>query len=142
MEGIEMTLRAGVAFALLACCAALVGCGSDGPDRHRLSGEAEFDGRPIPYGDVLFTPDGAKGNKGPQGIAMIRNGKYDTAAAGGKGIAGGPTVIRVTGFDAEGGKLICEYEWSVELPRGDGTFKIEVPAQGAPGNRKPKGDDI
>jgi len=136
-----MKVRACVALALLACCAALVGCGGgDGEKRHRLSGEAEFDGRPIAYGDVLFSPDGGKGNEGPQGIATIRSGKYDTAAAGGKGIAGGPTTIRVTGFEAEGGKLICEYEWTADLPRADGTFKIEVPRKGAAGNKGSKGD--
>ena len=128
------------ALALFAC--GLLGCGGKGENRHRLSGEAEFDGRPIAYGDVLFTPDGAKGNKGPQGIAPIRGGKYDTSAAGGKGIAGGPTVIRVTGFESEGGKLWCEYEWSVDLPREGGTFKIEVPKQGAAGKKTKKKEDI
>ena len=132
-----MKVRAFVALALLA---AALGCGG-GEKSHRLSGQAEFDGRPIAYGDVLFTPDGARGNKGPQGIATIRNGKYDTSASGGKGIAGGPTVIRVTGFESEGGKLICEYEWSVDLPRETGTFKIEVPKKGAAG-KKGKGGDI
>src|SRR2546421_7447906 len=111
-----MKVRAFAALALLGC-AALLGCGrGDGEKGFRLSGEAEFDGQPIAYGDVLFTPDGAKGNKGPQGIALIRDGQYDTGASGGKGIAGGPTVIHVTGFTGEGGKLLCEYEWSEDLP--------------------------
>ena len=127
--------------ALALLTGATLGCGGgDEGKRYRLSGEAEFDGKPIPYGDVLFTPDGAKQNKGPQGIAQIRDGKYDTGAAGGKGIAGGPTVIRVTGFTGEGGKLICESEWSVDLPRQDGTFKVEVPKRGAAGGKRPKSD--
>jgi hypothetical protein len=87
-----------------------------------------FDGQPIPYGDVLFTPEGA--NPGPQGIAMIKDGRYDTAAANGKGIAGGPTVVRVTGLTGPGGKLLCEYEYAVELPREDTTHNVEVSPAG------------
>jgi hypothetical protein len=113
----------------------LSGCSESGPTRYRVSGEARFNGAPIPFGDVLFTPDGAKQNSGPQGIANIRDGKFDTSGTDGKGIAGGPTVVRVTGLSGppdKGGKLICEYEYTVELPRGDSTLIIEVPASAAP----------
>jgi hypothetical protein len=129
---------------LLAVMVCLVcGC-SSGETRLRLSGEAVCDGEPIVFGDVVLTPDGAKGNSGPQGIAMIRNGRYDTAAPGGKGYAGGPTVLKVTGFTAEGGKLICDYEYTADLPRGSGEFKIEAKKleakpQAAP---KPKSSEI
>lgn len=112
--------------------AVLAGCTESGPHRFRVSGEAKFAGQPIPYGDVLFTPDGAKQNSGPQGIANIRDGKYDTAAAGGQGVSGGPTVVRVTGLSGPGGKLLCEYEYTVDLPRADTTHAVEVPASAAP----------
>lgn len=125
---------------LLLFAVALAGCSSqDGPKRFRLSGEAKFDGQPIPHGDVLFTPDGAKGNSGPQGIAQIRNGRYDTGASDGKGIAGGPTVIRITGFTGPGGKLLCETELQVDLPRADGVHDINVPKAAA---KEPKGPEI
>jgi hypothetical protein len=127
-------LRTG-AFSSAAACllagGAAPGCTDDGPKRFRVSGDAVFDGRPIPHGDVLFTPDDSKKNSGPQGIAVIKDGKYDTAAAGGKGIAGGPTVIRVTGLGEPGGKLLCEYEYKADLPREDATHKVEVPAKAA-----------
>lgn len=110
----------------------LASCSDAGPKRFRVSGEAKFDGRPIPYGDVLFTPDGAKQNSGPQGIATIKDGKYDTAAADGKGVAGGPTVVRVTGLSGPGGKLLCEYEYTADLPRADTTHAVQVPANAAP----------
>lgn len=119
-----------------------IGCKGETEQRFRLSGKVDFDGKPIAYGDVLFTPDGAKQNSGPQGIANIRDGKFDTAAAGGKGIAGGPTIIRVTGFTGEGGKLLCEYEWSVDLPRSDSTKDLEVPKVGAAGKKINPGGDI
>ncbi|MEY4613088.1 MAG: hypothetical protein RL179_1061 [Planctomycetota bacterium] len=106
-------------------------CGEDGPRRYKLSGDAQFDGQPIAYGDVIFTPDGSKSNSGPQGVAYINNGKFDTNGPEGKGIAGGPTVIHVRGLSAQGGRLICEYEWSVDLPRADGKYDIKVPKEAA-----------
>lgn len=124
---------------LAAAC--VLGCGaSEGPKRLRLSGEAKFDGQPIPFGDVVFTPDDSKKHSGAQGIAMIRNGRYDTSATAGKGFAGGPTIVRVTGLTAEGGKVICEYEYAVDLPTTDGTHDIAVPKSAAP--KKPGGGDI
>ena len=107
----------------------LVGCSDPGPKRFRISGEAKFDNKPIVHGDVLFTPDAA--NSGPQGIAQIRGGKFDTEAAEGKGFAGGPTVVRITGFTGPGGKLLCETELRVDLPRGDTVHQFNVPKKDA-----------
>ena len=107
-----------------------------GPKAFRVSGEAKFDGEPIPFGDVLFTPDGSAGNSGPQGIATIENGKYDTGSKDGKGIAGGPTVVRVTGLDKQGGKVLCEYEYKVDLPKADSTHNVNVPGKAAPAVKK------
>ncbi len=128
--------------AVLAAATLAAGCGGGGEKAFRLSGEVRYDGQPIPYGDVLFTPDGAKGNSGPQGIAQIRDGRYDTGAAEGKGFAGGPTVVRVTGFTGPGGKLLCEVELPVELPRQDGTHAIDVPKQKDAPKDVPKGPEI
>ena len=118
--------------ALLFSFYALGGCGDNGPKAYRISGEALFDGQPIPHGDVLFTPDGSQQNSGAQGFANIKDGKFDTAVVGGKPLAGGPTVIRVTGLSGPGGKLLCEYEYKLDLPRADSTITIEVPAKAAP----------
>jgi hypothetical protein len=120
-----------VGLALAAVATALAGCSggtSNEPKRYRVSGTLIFDGKPIPYGDVLFTPD--KDNPGPQGIATIRNGKFDTASDGGKGIAGGPTVIKVTGLTGENGQLLCQYEFTMDLPREDSTQDLIVPGAG------------
>lgn len=119
--------------ALLVFCLLAISCEDKGPGRLRISGEVLFNGQAVPYGDVLFTPDGA--NPGPQGIANIRDGKFDTSSSGGKGIAGGPTTVRVTGLSGENGKLLCEYEYKVDLPKADSTLKIEVPASAAPGKK-------
>jgi hypothetical protein len=118
------------------------GCSDPGPKRYRISGDAKFNGAPIVFGDVVFTPDGSKQNSGPQAIAQIRDGKFDTAGPDGKGGAGGPTVVKVTVHSGpldKGGKFICEYEYTVDLPRGDTTLNIEVPASAA---KKGPGSDI
>ena len=126
-------MRLCLLIALACSTVALMGCSErDTQTRFRISGDVSFAGTPIPYGEVLFTPDGAKGNSGAQGIATIRDGKYDTSAEGGKGIGGGPMVVRVTGLaDDKGTKLLCEYEYTVDLPKEDSTLKIEVPASAA-----------
>jgi hypothetical protein len=116
---------------LLATSAAAPGCADSGPPTYAVSGTVTFDGQPLPYGEVIFTPDAAQKNSGPQGIARIQDGKFDTRAAGGKGIAGGPTVIRVNGLTGPGGKTLCEYELKADLPRADSTYDIAVPKKGA-----------
>jgi len=118
----------------------VLGCKDTEQKRNRVSGKVTFNGQAIPYGEVLFTPDDSKKNSGAQGIATIRDGQYDTSAAGGKGYGGGPAVIRVTGLTGEGGKLLCEYEFKVDLPQGDATHDIDVPAKA--GAKQGKGSDI
>ncbi len=117
------------AAAVLLLCGMVFGCADSEPKRFRVSGKVTFDGQPIPYGDVLFTPDGAKKNSGPQAIATIRDGRFDTAAVDGKGYGGGPAVIRLTGLTSPTGKLICVQEFTVELPQGDAIHDIDVPAK-------------
>jgi hypothetical protein len=119
------------AAALLVVAAAL-GCADSGPKSYRVSGSVKLDGAPIPYGEVLFTPDADRQNSGPQGIAEIRDGKYDTRSAGGRGMPGGPTVIRVNGMSGPGGKTLCEYELKADLPRNDTSgYDIDVPKNAA-----------
>ena len=111
----------------------LAGCSAgDGQVRYRVSGDVKIDGQPVPYGEVLFTPDGSKGNSGAQGIADIKDGKYDTQGSRAPGVAGGPTVVRVMGFrDAGGRELICEYESQIDLPKSTTTHNIDIPASAA-----------
>lgn len=104
------------------------GCGGgDGPARFRLSGTVSVDGQPVPFGEVIISPDGSKKNSGPQGRAPIKDGKFDTAAAGGMGVGGGPSVIRVNGLSGPGGKTLCEHEFSADLSKADGSREIKIP---------------
>ena len=121
---------------------AVAGCGSDdGPKRYDLSGTVTFAGKPIPAGSIVFQPDSSAGNSGPQGVAEIRDGQYDTAD--GKGLIGGPHIVRITGFDGVAENemevvppLFAEYQIKSDLPKESGTMDFEVPADApkAPGS--------
>ena len=113
----------------LLASASVLGCGrASGPVRCRVSGTVTCAGRPVPHGEILFSPDGSRGNTGPQGIAAIVNGRYDTAGTRAPGTAGGPTVVRVTALESPRGGLIAEHEFTVELPKEDSDRDIDIPA--------------
>jgi len=134
-------LRLLLGTALVVGIAAASGCTTDrGPTRYRVSGEVRVNGEPVPYGEILFTPDSGKGNSGPQGIATIQNGKYDTAGTRAPGVAGGPTVVMVTALSDPSGKLICEYQFNLDLPKSDTTHNIDIPTSALP--RKSKTPEI
>jgi hypothetical protein len=115
-----------------------LGCADSGPKRYRISGEVKVDGTPIPFGEVIFTPDAKQKNSGPQGKAPIKDGHFDTDSAGGFGIGGGPTIVRVNGMSGPGGKTLCEYETILDLPQQSSTKDIVVPGKDA-NNANPKG---
>ncbi len=128
------TARSLLRWAGLVMALAVLGCGDRGPVRYDLSGEATFDGRPIPAGLIFFDPDIARGNDGPAGFATIRNGHYDTRDHG-KGMIGGPHRVRIHGFDGRPGAelpmgkmLFPEFALAVDFPKQSGTWDVNVPA--------------
>ena len=126
---------------ILVVSVTMLGCSGEAePTRYRVSGEITFDGQPVPYGEVLFTPDSGKGNSGPQGIATIKDGKYDTRGSRAPGVAGGPTVVHVAALSDPSGKLLCEYQFTIDLPKSESTQKIEIPASAA--KKKSGGPEI
>jgi len=115
----------------------LWGCShpAEGPERHRITGHVTFDGKPVPFGSVIFDPDVSAGNSGPQGAANIVNGQFDTAARGGRGASGGSTLITVTGMTKaaalEGedpGLLFTDYQIKRDLGKEGAVIEIDVPA--------------
>lgn len=110
--------------ALLLCAAVLllsqIGCGPADPRGQNVSGSVTYKGAPVQMGDIQFLPK--SGNPGPAGSAKILNGKYDTAAEGGKGTVGGPHEVIINGFDGKA-------EPDAELPLGNPLFndyKVEL----------------
>src|SRR5206468_6538175 len=89
-------VRCATGLGLAAALAVVAGCAPAGPTYYHVAGTVSFDGRPVPKGTVSFEPDAAKGVRGQMGYADLVDGKFDTRG-GGKGVLGGPYVIRILG---------------------------------------------
>ncbi len=114
------------------------GCGGNvdkGPKRYNVSGTVTFEGKPVPFGSIMFTPDSTKGNEGPQGIAAIVDGKFDTS--NGRGIVGGAHQITITGksdntvsqsedSSAKDNSLFKPYKTEFDFPKEDSTHDFIV----------------
>ncbi len=116
--------------AILICAATLfstqLGCGPEDPRGKHVRGSVTFKGAPVPAGDIQFLPK--PGNTGPAGSAKIIDGKFDTAAVGGKGTVGGPHQVIINGFDGQA-------DPDAELPLGKPIFKdfkvdFDIPTEG------------
>jgi hypothetical protein len=143
--GVLLNIRVAPLF-LIGC---IFGC-SDGGEGNRVSGNITFQGKPVPAGKIYFIPDSSKGNAGATGWADIKEGQYDTSADGGSGAAAGPVIIAIEGIDPsgppQGGEaseditatvLFPRYELPADLPDGDSTKDIDVPAEAAQGPAQP-----
>ena len=123
----------------------LIGCGGD--KGGRVSGRVTFKGQPVPAGKVYITPDSSKGNSGQPGFADIKDGNYDTAAAGSQSAPMGAVVFTVEGIDPNpppGAEpdvnttvLFSGYEQKVDLPASASVQDIDVPAEAADGPTQP-----
>jgi hypothetical protein len=112
----------------------VAGCAARGPQRWDLSGQVTYNGKPLPAGVILFDPDVTRGNDGPGGFANVKDGTYDTRKEG-RGVIGGPHLVRIQGFDGKpgaelplGNVIFAEYTIAADLPRQAGTFDFDVPA--------------
>jgi hypothetical protein len=107
-----------------------LGCSKQkGPSHYDLSGSITFNGRPLPAGVIIFSPDGSRGNKGPGATAEIKDGVYHTAA--GQGTIGGPHVAAISGYDGKGYQKGKE-----EFPLGKPVFsevriQVDLPKEAA-----------
>ncbi|MFO0938809.1 MAG: hypothetical protein U0798_20080 [Gemmataceae bacterium] len=117
------------AITLVFLVGSFMGCGDSGSNRLRFSGTVKVDGKPVPYGEVLITPDSTKKNSGPQGKASIKDGVFDTKGV--MGVGSGPMIVRVNGMSGPNGKTICEYQFEINLPTKDSEKDIVIPAKEA-----------
>jgi hypothetical protein len=86
---------------------------------------------------IVMNPDLSKGNDGPQGMAEIRDGKFDTRSLD-KGAPSGPVIFMIDGFDGVGsgdsptGKpLFIGYKTTLDLPKQPSEQNIEIPDSAA-----------
>ncbi|HLA83524.1 MAG TPA: hypothetical protein VJL29_01915 [Thermoguttaceae bacterium] len=117
---------------LLGSLVAFEGCKSE-IDRHNLSGQVTFRGKPVRVGLIVFEPDVTKGNRGPQGYAQIIDGRYETEKFG-KGAIVGALSVEITGFppvDGSAGNpsipLFPPYKTQVEITSETTTLDFTVP---------------
>jgi hypothetical protein len=123
-----MTATRWVAVSLLTGCLAAGGCGKPGPVNYPLTGQATWNGQPVPNGLIRLEPDAAAGNPGPATVAVISHGRYATPH--GRGVIGGRYRVYIAGndgvpyrnpdegFDIPDGKpLFPERVEEVEFPR-------------------------
>lgn len=127
-----MNLATPVRCLAAACLVAALGCSSD-QDFH-LEGEITYQGQPIPAGEIIFTPDTSKGNRGPGNLARIKSGRYETAQ--GKGHVGGPYILTINAFDGQsdpknmlpdGQALFTNRQLTVDLPKKSSEMNFDIP---------------
>lgn len=131
----------------LLLAAAGLGCGGDGTNR--VSGAVTFKGKPVPFGKIYFSPDGAKNNTGSTGFADIRDGRYDTGSTGGRGVGGGAMLVAIEGQepaavpkgDVTMTSLFARYETTAEVA-GTTTKDFDVPAEAGIVKKGPPGADM
>lgn len=87
----------------------------------------------MPAGLIVMNPNLSKGNDGPQGMAEIREGRFDTRSLD-KGAPSGPVIFMIDGFDgvpqgdATSGKpLFIGYRVELDLPQQPSEQTIAVP---------------
>ena len=110
---------------------AILGCSAEVPTVP-VEGMVTFKGKAIPKGEIYFDPDISI--KGPQGRALISEGKFSTKDIN-SGIVPGKYIIRIHGFDGKpreeapmGKALFFAYELPMELVAGK-PLTIEVPSK-------------
>ncbi|MDB5338027.1 MAG: hypothetical protein JWN70_3646 [Planctomycetaceae bacterium] len=114
----------------------LSGCGlsDSGPTRYDATGAVTFQGKPVPYGEIIFEPDSSKGNEGPAARAVIENGTYKTEKD--KGVVAGAVRVRISGYDGNpppgggtqphGKPLFSEYVDKVDQPEDVATHDFSI----------------
>ncbi|MCA9230726.1 MAG: hypothetical protein KDA57_08740 [Planctomycetales bacterium] len=114
--------------------AGLAGCDS-GPQRFSVSGVVQYNGEEVPAGHLIFTPDGRKGNQGPQGVAMVQKGEI--VQNENRRLVGGPHWVNIMAFDGvpfndgemiinDGKPLLPEQVVQVDLPMADAELTIDL----------------
>lgn len=109
----------------------IAGCSSEIPT-FPVEGTVTFRGKAIPKGEIYFDPDISI--KGPQGRAIINEGKFSTKDLN-SGIVSGKYTVRIHGFDGKpreeapmGKAIFPAYEVGMELTAGK-AIAIEIPSK-------------
>jgi hypothetical protein len=117
--------------------ALVAGCSSERP-KGQVSGTVKFNGKLVPEGTITFMPDSAKGNKGPATLAVIKDGKYDTAQEQKSGVFAGEYMVVIAGFDGkpttgfpQGKPIFNPHTINDNFPAGNSQKDFDVPLAAA-----------
>ena len=112
------------------------GCGNES-GFYNVSGTVQVDGKDVPRGRIIFSPDGSKNNSGPQGLVKIFEGEITEVV---RPIVGGAHWLEIQAYDgvsyedvegtvASGKRIIPSQQVQVDLPRSDVALTIDVQPQ-------------
>ncbi len=137
---VDISMRSVLILAIISAgmCLLTMGCGGkSGPPLYEISGKATFGGKPIPAGSILFIPDAKSENKGPQGIAVIKDGEYRTLAE--QGAVAGSQTVQIAGYNGicppgwsgsrHGAPIFPLYTTKIDLPAEPKTLDFDVPVK-------------
>jgi hypothetical protein len=86
----------------------------------------------VPSGEIVFEPDAARGNKGPQGRARISQGEFETVE--GRGVVAGAIIAKVLAHDGKvqaeapfGAPLCAPLTIHLDLPSADSRHELSIP---------------
>lgn len=112
---------------------ALGSCSEKSSGRVDVWGTVTFQNKLVPAGLIVMNPDLSKGNDGPQGMAEIRNGQFDTRQLD-KGAPSGRVIFMIDGFDGvaqgestSGKPLFLGYKVELDLPKQASEQNIVIP---------------
>jgi hypothetical protein len=115
----------------------LAACSGKPSGRVDVWGSVKFKNQPVPAGLIIINPDLSKGNDGPQGMAEIRDGRFDTRRLD-KGAPSGHVIFMIDGFDGvakgdatSGMPLFLGHKVPLELAKGASQQNIDVPDSAA-----------
>lgn len=111
------------------------GCRDNDSQRVAVWGDVKWKGQPVPAGVIYFSPDTKKGNRGPQGFAIIKEGHFDSRDEFSKGCVTGPLVAVVQGCTGQGKSsnfpygrpLFAPIEMPLEVPAEGGQMDLTIP---------------
>jgi hypothetical protein len=118
---------------ILSCITLLTtGCGGK-PPMSQISGTVTFKGKPIPAGNVMFTPDVSIAG-GQIRMFMVTEGAFDSTKDPAPGLMPGKYDVTITGYDGkkipmffQGKQIFNSVHEPLEVPTGSTKKDFVVP---------------
>lgn len=118
--------------AFFAVLLVLLGCDS-APPMAQISGSVTFKGKPIPAGNVTFTPD-VNASGGKLRMFTVKDGKFDSSKEQDPGIVPGNYDVTIAGYDGvqipmyfQGKQIFNAVQDKYVVPAGKSTKDFSVP---------------